>query len=85
MNHIYILRLYTVYSDDNRDISYEKYNITDIGYFSDLTVLKFNAINKYKDMDIVINEFDNDLNYFADHLRVFKVKLDVMIKDEMKE
>jgi hypothetical protein len=36
-------------------------------------------------MDIVINEFDNDLNYFADHLRVFKVKLDVMIKDEMKE
>lgn len=87
---IYILRLYTVVTDDNRDISWEKYQIEDVGYFTGLDILRFNASNTYKNMEIVIDADstsgdreekgeEKEISYFSDHLRVFKKKLDVLL------
>jgi hypothetical protein len=83
---IYILRLYTVVNYDNRDISWDTYEIEDVGYFTGLDILRFNASNTYKNMEIVIDEEEKkerkeekEIGYFSDHLRVFKKKLDVLL------
>jgi hypothetical protein len=75
---IYVLRLYRVYEDDNRDIIFQRYNITDIGYFSDYNILKEKVDDKYKDLEIVMDKEDeNSEDIYYEHLRVFEIELNV--------